>query len=55
MNNFVRTSDSETADKLLKEGFTLVDKSNGYWTFINNKNITFEDKSKVHYSNQLHV
>lgn len=33
---FVKTTDPSTADKLIKAGFPLADKSGNVWTFINN-------------------
>lgn len=53
---FIRTTDSSTKDQLLKEGFQLIDSSNG-WIFLNRDtptNLDF-DKLKVVYSNILHV
>lgn len=56
MQNFIKTSDSETADTMIKEGFVLVDKSDGVWTFINDSKIKFDlSNHKVRYSNQLHI
>lgn len=56
MENFVKTSDQSTANKLLSVGFILVDKSNGFWTFINNKNLQFnKDTCKLQYTNQIHI
>lgn len=51
---FLRTKDKETCDKLIAEGFQLVDDKNG-WVFINKEgNYNFE-KMKVSFSNILHV
>jgi hypothetical protein len=55
--NFIKTTDKETADKLIYEGFQLVSDSNGIYTFLNQlpKNFSFEeaDKKKVVYTNIL--
>lgn len=53
---FVRTTDRETKDQLLKEGFQLVDDKNG-WVFLNKStstNLNF-DELKLVYSNILCV
>ena len=51
---FIKTKDEETHNKLLQEGFELVDYVNGTWTFVNNTKspLTFEN-NKVVYSNIL--
>ena len=57
--NFIKTSDSETASKLLKLGFQKVDNTNGIYTFLNTGKIQFSendiDKSKIQYSNMLSI
>ena len=53
---FIRTTDKETKDQLLKEGFQLVDDKNG-WVFLNKStsaNLNF-DELKLVYSNILYV
>lgn len=53
---FIKTTDSKTKDKLIEEGFQLVDSNNG-WVFLNREtssNLNFEEL-KVVYSNILHV
>ena len=47
-NNFIRCSDPETIQKLLKAGFQKVNENNGVVIFLNdaNKKIDF-DKSKI--------
>lgn len=57
MNNFVKTSDKDTADKLIKAGFTLVNKDTSVWTFLNNGPMLFSDdeKKKIIYTNALSV
>lgn len=42
---FIKTSDSDTADKLIKLGFKLLNKSGGVYTFLNNKNAAFSAAS----------
>lgn len=51
---FIKTKDQETFETLIREGFRLVDNSNGVWTFIYDENapMTFS-KDKVVYSNKL--
>lgn len=51
--NFVKTTDSETKDKLLSAGFKLVSQDGNVFTFLNDHSLTFEDKSKIHYSNNI--
>ena len=55
--NFIKTTDKETADKLISEGFQLVSQSNGIYTFLNqvpaNFNFDNVDKKKVAYTNIL--
>lgn len=55
--NFIKTTDKETADKLISEGFQLVSDSNGIYTFLNQtpQNFSFDDidKKKVAYTNML--
>ena len=54
---FIVTTDKETADLLISEGFKLVDKANGKFTFENKPSENFADKSekpkKVAYTNIL--
>ena len=55
--NFIKTTDKETADKLMSEGFQLVSEKCGVYTFLNQppKNFSFNeaDKKKVAYTNIL--
>lgn len=57
--NFIKTTDKETADKLLFSGFQLVSQGNGVYTFINQlpKNFSFNgvDKTKMAYTNMLNI
>ena len=54
-NKFIRTTDEQTKDKLLAEGFTLLSSDNNGWTFINdgNEKATFSKKKAV-YTNTLY-
>ena len=55
--NFIMTTDKETADKLISAGFQLVSQSGGSYTFLNQlpKNFSFDeiDKKKMGYTNIL--
>jgi hypothetical protein len=55
--NFIKTTDKETADKLISEGFQLVSQSGNVYTFLNQipKNFNFDevDKAKMAYTNIL--
>jgi hypothetical protein len=56
---FITTTDKETADKLLSEGFQLVSQSGSSYTFLNqsSNNLTFDniDKKKVAYTSTLAI
>lgn len=54
--NFIKTSDSETASKMMNLGFQKIDEQNGIYTFLNTDKLMFSDdidKSKIQYSNML--
>jgi hypothetical protein len=55
--NFIKTTDKETAEKLISEGFQLVSQSGNIYTFLNKppKNFIFDeaDKRKIAYTNIL--
>nr|DAH04932.1 MAG TPA: hypothetical protein [Bacteriophage sp.]DAJ69672.1 MAG TPA: hypothetical protein [Caudoviricetes sp.]DAO12264.1 MAG TPA: hypothetical protein [Bacteriophage sp.]DAP04458.1 MAG TPA: hypothetical protein [Caudoviricetes sp.] len=52
--NFIKTSDKETKENLLKEGFKLVSQDGNVVTFLNNHSLTFENtNNKIQYSNML--
>ena len=54
--NFIKTSDKETKEKLLKEGFKLVSQDGNVATFVNNHSLTFENtNNKIQYSNILNI
>lgn len=51
--NFIKTSDLGTKDKLIAEGFKLISQDGNIYTFLNDRTFDFEDKSKIQYSNML--
>lgn len=55
--NFITTTDKETADKLMSVGFKLVSQSGSSYTFLNQLPTSFNfdeiDKSKMAYTNML--
>lgn len=51
--NFIKTSDEDTKNKLLKEGFKLISQDGNVFTFLNDHSLTFEDKTKIQYTNML--
>lgn len=54
--NFIVTTDRETADKLISEGFRLITDINGKFTFENKTtNMVFDkiDMKKIAYTNIL--
>ena len=57
--NFIKTSDSETASKMINLGFQKIDEQNGIYTFLNTGTIRFSnddiDKKKIQYSNMLSI
>lgn len=54
---FITTTDKETADKLMSEGFQLVSQNGNVYTFLNQTptNFSFDkvDKKKMAYTNIL--
>ena len=57
--NFIKTTDKETADKLISAGFQLVSQSGSVYTFLNQlpKNFNFDkiDEKKMAYTNTLNI
>lgn len=57
--NFIKTSDSKTASKMINLGFQKIDEQNGIYTFLNTVTIQFSnddiDKKKIQYSNMLSI
>lgn len=56
-NNFIKTTDKPTAEKLIACGFKLISQVGNVYTFINEppKNFNFEsiDTKKIVYDNKL--
>lgn len=54
---FIKTTDTETANKLIALGFKLLSHIGSIYTFLNEtpQNLTFEsvDKTKIAYDNKL--
>lgn len=54
---FIKTTDKETADKLISVGFQLVSQNGNVYTFLNQPPRTFSfdivDKKKMAYTNIL--
>lgn len=54
--NFLKTSDEDTKNLLVREGFKLISQDGNVYTFLNSGHaLSFEDKSKITYSNLLNV
>ena len=57
--NFIKTTDKETAERLISAGFQLISQSNGVYTFLNQPSQNFSvedvDKTKMVYTNMLNV
>lgn len=57
MKKFIKTTDKETADKLIAYGFKLVSHIGSIYTFLNEspQNFNFDavDKKKIVYDNML--
>lgn len=52
--NFIKTSDKETINALLAEGFKLVSQDGNETTFLNDNSLTFDHTNKkIQYSNML--
>ena len=55
--NFIKTTDKATAEKMISEGFKLVSQTGQVYTFLNDipANFHFEDvdKKQIAYSNVL--
>lgn len=57
MKNFIKTKSEKIAEELMASNFKFVGNYDGYWTFINEGNIKFDEKKlkEVHYTNQLFI
>ena len=53
--NFIRTTSHETAQKLIKEGFTLISNSGSEYFFLNDGKATFEKLDCAMCTNKLHI
>ena len=57
--NFIKTTDKETADKLMSVGLQLVSEVGGVYTFLNQSpnSLVFDevDSKKLAYTNTLNV
>jgi hypothetical protein len=51
--NFLKTTDEDTKNKLLEQVFKLISQDGSTYTFLNDTTLTFEDKSKITYTNIL--
>lgn len=56
-DNFVKTSDSDTAEKLKTNGFTEVSKEGEFFVFLNDgkQNFSKDDNKKMIHTNILNV
>ena len=51
---FIKTTDEDTANQLKSEGFQLISKDGGVYTFLNKESTEFKaDNKKISYSNIL--
>ena len=56
--NFIRTTDAETAKSLIKLGFHKVSEYDGIHVFLNCSEMRFDnnvDETKIQYTNMLYV
>ena len=55
--NFILTSDENTKNLLISEGFTYVCKEGSHWRFINDGKLNFSDKEnkQIIYTNKLNL
>lgn len=59
MKNFIKTTDQETANKLMAEGFKLIYQVGSVYTFLNQSPEKFDfnqiDNKKIVYDNKLNL
>ncbi len=57
MDNFIKTKSDKIAEELMASNFKFIGNYDGYWTFINEGNIKFDEQrlKEVHYTNQLFI
>lgn len=53
--NFIFTTDKETADKLKTEGFICVEDKKNAWKFLNNLNSNFSNNKNIAYTDKLFI
>ena len=53
--NFIRTTSHETAQKLMKQGFTLIKNSGSEYIFLNNGKVLMEKLENTAYTNIISV
>ena len=53
--NFIRTTSHETAQKLMKEGFTLISNNGCEYFFLNDGKASFEKLECAVCTNKLHI
>lgn len=53
-SNFIKTSDKDTAIKLEKAGFTLLNKNGNVWTFINDGKALYSNE-KIIFTNKIEL
>lgn len=51
--NFVKTSNKETAEKLRQLNFTELPKQGNFFVFINNGKMLFEEEKEIIYTNKI--
>ena len=52
---FIFTTDKETADKLIEEGFVCIEKGSEGWKFLSDSNANFSDKKNIAFTNKLNL
>ena len=53
---FIKTTDEDTKNILMSEGFTLISQDGNVFTFLNDHNLVFENTNKkIQYSNILSI
>lgn len=55
--NFIRITDIDTKNSLIKQGFKLLSQDGSVYTFLNDPTLTFEytNKDKIQYTNILAI
>lgn len=57
MNNFIKTSDKDTAEQLKKQGFNLISQEGNIFVFLNDKPTKFSEEynKKLVYTNIINM